>query len=153
ASFIIESTAKAARHNGVATLRAPHGVRPPAWACADVVVFFAAQHTRMLRFLHPLEVAMSDTKGGPDWAGDWQAVQRQYWTAWSDLARQQTAGPEPRDPSTPWQEGLEKWARMFGNAGKQTETAERLMAGAKDYLNLMQSMLAFAAGNAAAVPN
>jgi class III poly(R)-hydroxyalkanoic acid synthase PhaE subunit len=89
-------------------------------------------------------MAMSDTKGGPDWAGDWQALQRQYWTAWSDLARQQ--GTEARDPSTPWHEGLEQWSRMFASAGKQTEAAERLMSSAKDYLNLMQSMLAFASG-------
>src|SRR5215470_16451767 len=50
------------------------------------------------------ETAMNDSKGGPDWARDWQALQRQYWTAWSDLTRNQ-AGAEMPDPSTPWHEG------------------------------------------------
>lgn len=87
---------------------------------------------------------MSDTKSGPDWSKDWQALQRQYWNAWTDLTRTQ-AGAQP-DPTTPWHEGLEQWGRMFGNAGKQSEAAERLMASAKSYLSLMQSMLSFAAG-------
>jgi class III poly(R)-hydroxyalkanoic acid synthase PhaE subunit len=87
---------------------------------------------------------MSDKKSAADWSKDWQALQRQYWTAWSDLTRNQ-AGAQP-DASTPWHEGLEQWARMFGSAGKQSEATERLMASAKNYLALMQSMLAFAGG-------
>lgn len=87
---------------------------------------------------------MNDTKGH-DWSKDWQALQCQYWTAWSDLTRNQ-AGAETPDPATPWHEGLEMWSRMFGKASKQSEAAERLMASAKDYLGLMQSMLEFASG-------
>ncbi len=86
---------------------------------------------------------MSDNKFSPDWSKDWQALQNQYWTAWSDLTRQSGATP---DASTPWHEGLEQWSRMFGSAGKQSEAAERLMSSAKSYLSLMQSMLAFATG-------
>ncbi len=87
---------------------------------------------------------MSDTNGGHDWSKDWQALQTQYWSAWSDLTRNQ-AGVTP-DAATPWHEGLEQWSRMFGGAGKQSDAAERLMSSAKDYLNLMQSMMAFASG-------
>ena len=87
---------------------------------------------------------MSETKSVHDWSKDWEALQHQYWTAWTDLTRSQ-AGATP-DASTPWHEGLEQWARMFGTAGKQSEAAERLMSSAKSYLSLMQSMLAFAAG-------
>jgi len=97
------------------------------------------------------EVAMSDTKSGNDWSSDWQALQRQYWSAWSDLTRNQ-AGTTP-DAATPWHEGLEQWSRMFGSAGKQSEAAERLMSSAKSYLTLMQSMLSFAAGKDAAAIN
>lgn len=86
---------------------------------------------------------MSDNKSSPDWSKDWQALQNQYWTAWTDLTRQASAKP---DASTPWHEGLEQWSRMFGNAGKQSEAAERLMSSAKSYLSLIQSMLSFAAG-------
>jgi hypothetical protein len=94
---------------------------------------------------------MSDTKSGNDWSSDWQALQRQYWSAWSDLTRNQ-AGTTP-DAATPWHEGLEQWSRMFGSAGKQSEATERLMSSAKSYLTLMQSMLSFAAGKDAAASN
>ena len=93
---------------------------------------------------------MSDNKFSPDWSKDWQALQNQYWTAWTDLTRQSGATP---NASTPWHEGLEQWSRMFGSAGKQSEAAERLMSSAKSYLSLMQSMLAFAAGKDAGVVN
>ena len=85
---------------------------------------------------------MSEKKSAADWSQDWQALQRQYWTAWSDLTRNQ-AGSQP-EAATPWHEGLEQWSRMFGTAGKQSEATERLMASAKNYLALMQSMLSFA---------
>jgi len=87
---------------------------------------------------------MSDSKSH-DWSKDWQALQKQYWNAWSDLTRNQAGAATP-DAATPWHEGLEQWSRMFGNAGKQSEAAERLMASAKGYLSLMQSMLSFATG-------
>jgi len=75
---------------------------------------------------------------------DWQALQQQYWNAWSDATRQ-AVGQAPA-PATPWHEGLEQWSRMFADSGKQNETADRLMAGAKNYVALMQSMLATASG-------
>ena len=87
---------------------------------------------------------MSDTKSGNDWSSDWQALQRQYWSAWSDLTRNLLV--RPPDAATPWHEGSEQWSRMFGSAGVQSEAAERLMSSAKSYLTLMQSMLSFAAG-------
>jgi len=94
---------------------------------------------------------MSDNKFSPDWSKDWQALQNQYWTAWTDLTRQ--SGATTPDAATPWHEGLEQWSRMFGSAGKQSEATERLMSSAKSYLSLMQSMLAFAAGKDAGVVN
>jgi class III poly(R)-hydroxyalkanoic acid synthase PhaE subunit len=94
---------------------------------------------------------MSDTKSVHDWSKDWQALQSQYWNAWSDLTRNQ-AGATPQ-AGTPWHEGLEQWSRMFASAGKQSEAAERLMSSAKSYLSLMQSMLSFAAGKDAGALN
>jgi class III poly(R)-hydroxyalkanoic acid synthase PhaE subunit len=90
---------------------------------------------------------MSDPKSGPDWSKDWQALQRQYWNAWTDLTRSQ--GAPQAEAAMPWHEGLELWSRMFAGAGKQSEAAERLMSSAKNYLGLMQSMMAFAAGKEA----
>ena len=87
---------------------------------------------------------MSDTKSTADWSKDWQAMQQQYWNAWTDATRQ--AMPQSPPANTPWHEGLEQWSRMFAGAGQQNETADRLMSSAKNYVALMQSMVAAASG-------
>jgi class III poly(R)-hydroxyalkanoic acid synthase PhaE subunit len=84
---------------------------------------------------------------------DWQALQQQYWNAWSDATR---GVVQPPQANTPWQEGLEQWSKMFGTSSKQTETADRLISSAKNYVGLMQSLLGAAAGKVPqgfAVPN
>lgn len=90
---------------------------------------------------------MSDTKSTQDWQKDWQALQKQYWSAWQDATRNAT-GTAP-DPATPWHEGFEQWARLFGDPAKQNETLDRLLNGAKSYTALMQSMIGAAAGQPA----
>src|SRR5664279_641651 len=87
---------------------------------------------------------MSDTKSTADWSKDWQAMQQQYWNAWTDATRQATV--QVPSANTPWHEGLEQWSRMFAGSGQQNETADRLMTSAKNYVALMQSMLAAASG-------
>lgn len=86
---------------------------------------------------------MNGTKSPQDWMNDWQALQSQYWNAWSDATR---GVVQPPSASTPWQEGIEQWSKLFGGSSKQSETAERLMSSAKNYVALMQSMLSAAAG-------
>lgn len=71
-------------------------------------------------------------------------MQQQYWNAWSDATRQ-SVGQTP-SAATPWHEGLEQWSRMFAGSGQQSETADRLMSSAKNYVALMQSMVAAASG-------
>lgn len=88
-----------------------------------------------------------------DWIDSWQALQQQYWNAWSDATR---GVVQPPQASTPWQEGLEQWSKLFGTSSKQTETADRLISSAKNYVGLMQSLLGAAAGKVPAgfaVPN
>jgi class III poly(R)-hydroxyalkanoic acid synthase PhaE subunit len=76
---------------------------------------------------------------------DWQKSSREYWDAWSDATRKAFAGAAdaPTPGQVPWHEGLEQWSRMF-DAGKaqntQSETVERLLAGARSYFALLQSM-------------
>jgi class III poly(R)-hydroxyalkanoic acid synthase PhaE subunit len=96
---------------------------------------------------------MIGTKSSQDWMNDWQALQQQYWNAWSDATR---GVVQPPKASTPWQEGLDQWSKLFGNAGAQNETADRLISSAKNYVGLMQSLLGAAAGKVPqgfAVPN
>jgi hypothetical protein len=82
---------------------------------------------------------MSDGKTTQDWMADWQALQQQFWAAWADATRSVAA--EKPDAAQPWHEGLEPWLRWFGDSAQQSETAERLLGSAKNYLALIQTML------------
>jgi class III poly(R)-hydroxyalkanoic acid synthase PhaE subunit len=108
---------------------------------------------------------MSDEKSMNDWMKDWDALQRQYFNAWSELARKAPLGAAPNAmpgnpfagapfaaaggfapfsaaPMSPpnWQEGFGQWTRQFADAGKQSETAERVIESAKSYLAMMQGL-------------
>lgn len=108
--------------------------------CSHFVTF----PVRMLGFAVYAEIGMSDKKNPKDWSKDWQAMQQQYWSAWSDATSQgSTQAPAA---GTPWHEGLDQWSRMFSHTGGQSETADRLMASAKNYVALLQSMVAAASG-------
>lgn len=83
---------------------------------------------------------------------DWQAMSRRYWDAWNDATRKafETSSQTMKADATPWHEGLEQWSRMFTQQGSQSETMERLLAGAKSYFALLQSLAAKSAeGNGA----
>jgi hypothetical protein len=75
---------------------------------------------------------------------DWQAMSKQYWNAWNDATRKAFGvSPEAAADKTPWHEGLEQWSRMFdaGKAqGAQNEVVERLLAGARSYFSLLQTL-------------
>ena len=86
---------------------------------------------------------MSDKKTPEDWTKDWQAMQRQYWNAWSDATRNASEVPTA---GTPWHEGVEQWSQMFGGSGKQSESTERVLGSAKAYVAMMQSLLSVANG-------
>lgn len=76
---------------------------------------------------------------------DWQAMSQQYWNAWNDATRKAfgVKGGDAAAEKTPWHEGLEQWSRMF-DAGKaqdaQSEVVERLLAGARSYFSLLQTL-------------
>jgi GTP-binding protein EngB required for normal cell division len=75
---------------------------------------------------------------------DWRAMSQQYWNAWNDATRKAFGTlPEAAADKTPWHEGLEQWSRMF-DAGKaqttQSEVVERLLAGARSYFSLLQTL-------------
>ena len=79
---------------------------------------------------------------------DWQALSRRYWEAWNDATRKafDASTQAAKSDATPWHEGLEQWSRMFAQQGSQTETMERLLAAAKSYFALLQSLAAKSAG-------
>lgn len=79
---------------------------------------------------------------------DWQAMSLKYWNAWSDATRKAFGNAMPEAPAmtAPWHEGFEQWSRMFAANGSQNEMVERLMAGAKSYFSMLQSLAAKSAG-------
>ena len=87
-----------------------------------------------------------------DWMNQWQALSRQYASAWQDMARAGT-GAQASAP-TAWPQGWEQAARLLSaNAGGQGETADRLIDSAKSYAAFMQSMLAASGANAPGAPS
>jgi class III poly(R)-hydroxyalkanoic acid synthase PhaE subunit len=87
---------------------------------------------------------------GPDTTraqDDWQKLSDQYWNAWSDATRR-AFGMNPDAAAAermPWHEGLEQWSRMFAAGtpqNAQSEMVERMLAGARSYFALLQSVAA-----------
>jgi hypothetical protein len=71
-------------------------------------------------------------------------LSQQYWNAWNDATRKAFGTQAaPATVQSPWHEGLEQWSRMF-DAGKardsQSEVVERLLAGARSYFSLLQTL-------------
>jgi hypothetical protein len=76
------------------------------------------------------------------WLSGWQALQDQFARAWKDAAGM--AGAQP-----PVHEGFEMWARLAGGGESGNEAVDRMVAGARQMVQMMQSGLAAAAGKAA----
>jgi hypothetical protein len=83
---------------------------------------------------------------------DWQAMSQRYWDAWNDATRKAfegaAASASGNAANTPWQQGLEQWSKLFAQQPSQNEVVERMLAGAKSYFALMQSLAAKGAGEA-----
>jgi class III poly(R)-hydroxyalkanoic acid synthase PhaE subunit len=85
---------------------------------------------------------------GPDAAhaqDDWKKLSEQYWNAWNDVTRKAFGAMSEAGAGdkTPWHEGLEQWSRMFDagrSQGAQSELVERMLAGARSYFALLQSV-------------
>ncbi len=76
---------------------------------------------------------MSDQGSAAAWMSDWQALQKQFANAWSEAARQ--AGQPSRPPL---QEAFEMWSRFIGGQNTQNDTLDRVLASARQFVNLMQ---------------
>lgn len=92
----------------------------------------------------------------PDWLNQWQGLSRNLFSVWQDMARQAEAAGAPLRspaPASPWQDGFEQWARLFGaGGGAQSETIDRIIDSAKGYAAFMQSALMGATNTGAAAP-
>ena len=80
---------------------------------------------------------MADDKSSAGGQPDWNALNQQFWKAWTEGASQ--AGAAGRG-NLPWHEGLEMWSRMFaGQGGGQGDVVERMLAGARQFAAFAQS--------------
>lgn len=91
-----------------------------------------------------------------DWLKQVGELQQQYWNGWRDMTAQAMAAAAPA-PATPWQDGMDAWARALGmkqpaatnpffaftgNAFSQADPMARLLDEGKRYLGLLQGMMA-----------
>ncbi|MDL5364801.1 class III poly(R)-hydroxyalkanoic acid synthase subunit PhaE [Xanthomonas sp. NCPPB 2654] len=87
--------------------------------------------------------------GGND-AGDFEALARQYWGAWSEALRQGGAAPAaPADGAAgPWREAIDTWAQWLprGTAPQAEDAVAQLQRQAGDWFGAMQQVAAQFAG-------
>lgn len=87
---------------------------------------------------------MGSEQGTPDF----EALARQYWTAWGDLLREQGASPGTVDAGLKaWQQGLAEWGRLAHGARADADAAVGRFTGqAHEWYARMQQVAAQLAG-------
>lgn len=88
--------------------------------------------------------------GGGD-AGDFEAMTRQYWEAWSAALRQGAPGPAsavPGDGAGAWREAITAWSQWLprGSAPQAEDAVAQFQQQAGDWLGAMQQVAAQFAG-------
>jgi len=74
-----------------------------------------------------------------DWTQDFEALSRQYWNAWSEMARQAGSGQQQQVPG--WQEAMDMWAPWARDGRAQTDdTISRMNAQTGAWFGQMQEL-------------
>lgn len=76
---------------------------------------------------------MSDPKSA--WLPDWQAMQKQFFNAWTDAARKGAA------PDFPVHEGFDAWLKLFGQRDSNNEVLDRVIGSGKQFAEFMQGVI------------
>lgn len=76
---------------------------------------------------------MSDPKAA--WMPDWQSMQKQFFTAWTDAARSGVA------PTAPVHEGFDVWLKLFQNRDSGNEVLDRVVGSARQFADFMQGVI------------
>lgn len=69
------------------------------------------------------------------WMPDWQSMQKQFFSAWTDAARGGAA------PSMPVHEGFDAWLKLFNNRDSGNEMLDKVVGGAKQFADFMQGVI------------
>ena len=76
---------------------------------------------------------MSDPKAA--WLPDWQSMQKQFFSAWTDAARGGVA------PAMPVHEGFDVWLKLFGGRDTGNDTLDRVIGSARQFTDFMQGVI------------
>lgn len=76
---------------------------------------------------------MSDPKAA--WMPDWQSMQKQFFSAWTDAARSGAA------PSMPVHEGFDVWLKLFNQQNSGNEVLDKVVGSAKQFAEFMQGVV------------
>ena len=86
--------------------------------------------------------------GNDGWSRDFEALSRQYWNAWSEMARHASSGHQQQMPG--WQEAMDLWAPWAKDGRAQTdETISRMNRLTGDWFGKMQELATRLAGTPA----
>ena len=87
-------------------------------------------------------------KSGFGDTGDFEAMARQYWSAWGDAMRQGGMGaPAPAQPGQQWQQAVDWWSRLLPDGRSQASDAVgRFNQQASQWFGQMQQVAAQFAG-------
>ena len=92
-------------------------------------------------------MARGATADPADWQRNFEALTRQYWTAWGESLR--AAGGQPAVPQgvPGWQDAVEWWSKLaHGGRSEANDLAERFNAQARHWFGQMQQVAAQFAG-------
>lgn len=89
---------------------------------------------------------MSDTSASVEgnWADAWIQMQRQYWDAWSELAKRsaERESPAPAEAASPWVSSLDFWSKVMKPAMPDDSRPwlERVLEMNKGYVQMGESL-------------
>lgn len=82
-----------------------------------------------------------------DWQRNFEALTRQYWTAWGEQLRAAAGQPAVPQGVPGWQDAVEWWSKLaHGGRGEANDLAERFNAQARLWFGQMQQVAAQFAG-------
>ena len=76
---------------------------------------------------------VSDPKSA--WMPDWQAMQKQFFNAWTDAARGGAT------PSMPVHQGFDVWLKLFNGRDSGNEVLDKVVGSAKQFADFMQGVI------------
>ena len=80
-------------------------------------------------------------------SGDFEAMARQYWSAWGEAMRQAGAGGAPAQPANQWQQAVDWWSQLMpGGSSQANDAVGRFNQQASQWFGQMQQVAAQFAG-------